>query len=91
MFHITIPAPTASRANRPFNPEHRDRDDDPALGKQGLVVNPYGSEHAAKTARATVHTVFGRHARALDQANFVDRLPDQDSRRIDGQPARGAV
>ncbi len=67
------------------------RDDDFALGIQGLVVNPYGCEHAAKVARATVFAEFGRHARALDQVDFVDRLPDQDSRRINGQPARGAV
>ncbi len=67
----------SSRADRPLNTKHRDRDDDTVLGKQGLVVNPYGSEHATKTARAAVHMAFGRHARALDQADFQDREPWQ--------------
>ena len=49
--------------------------DDTALGEQGLVVNPYGSEHTANAARAMVHAVFGRHGKALDQANFQDRQP----------------
>ena len=71
-----------------FNSSHTD---DTALGKQGLVVNPYGCEHTANAARAMVHAVFGRYGRALDQGDFVDRLPDQDPRRIDGQPARGSV
>ena len=29
----------------------------------------------ASFARAAVHMAFGRHARALDQADFVDRQP----------------
>ena len=67
------------------------RTNDTVLGKQRLIVNPFRSEHAAKAARAAIFSEFGRHARALDQVDFVDRLPDQDSRRINGQPARGAV
>ncbi len=36
--------------------------------------NP-GRRHRADFARAAVFGEFGRHARALDQANFVDRQP----------------
>ncbi len=40
--------------------------------------NPHNSRrHRADFARQAVFTEFGaRFARALDQANFVDRLPD---------------
>ena len=75
MTFYTISARETSRADRPLNPEHRDRDDGPTLGKQGLVVNPPGCEHAAKAARASVFMEFGRRGAALDQADFVDRKP----------------
>ena len=67
--------PRSSRTGKPTNPGLRCRCSDTVLGKQGLVVNPYGSEHAAKAARGAVHMEFGRHARALDQADFEDRKP----------------
>ena len=35
----------------------------------------------ASFARAAVHMAFGRHARALDQADFVDRLPSESPAR----------
>ncbi len=44
-------------------------------------VNPpfsLGRHHRANFARQAVIAAFGwRHARALDQADFVDRMPDQ--------------
>jgi len=43
--------------------------------RRRYIVNPYGSEHAAKAERGAVHLVFGRHARALDQVDFQDREP----------------
>ena len=36
--------------------------------------NP-GCRHRAEFARQATIAAFGRHARALDQANFVDRQP----------------
>ena len=75
MTFYTISARETSRADRPLNPEHRDRDDGPTLGKQGLVVNPPGCEHAAKAARAAVFVEFGPHAFAIDHTDFVDRRP----------------
>ena len=44
--------------------------------RRRYVVNPYGSDHAAKAARAAVRMAFGRHAGAIDQADFIDRKPD---------------
>ncbi len=66
---------TSRHTDRPFNAGQRRRCDDAVLGKQGLVVNHYGSDHAAKAARGAVYMAFGRHARALDQADFQDREP----------------
>ena len=65
----------SSRADRPSNSDRRG--DDFALGKQGLVVNPYGSAHAANAARAAVYAEFGRAGAALHQGDFVDRKPWQ--------------
>ena len=44
--------------------------------------------HRADFARAETISVFGRHARALDWGDFVDRLPNQALRRIDDQIAQ---
>ena len=38
--------------------------------------NP-GRRVRASFARAAVHMEFGRHARALDQADFIDRQPGE--------------
>ncbi len=87
MISTTSPARFSSRASNPTNPDRRDRGDrgdDFALGEQGLIVNPHGSEHAAKAARAIVLLEFGRHGAALDQADFVDRKPWQNSVRAPG-------
>ena len=75
MSHITSRSRTASRADCPSDSDRGRRDDGSALGKQRLVVNPYGSEHSAKTARAIVFMEFGHRGAALDQADFVDRKP----------------
>ena len=61
----TCPPRNSSRTDKPFNPGQRRRS----------VVNSFGSEHAAKAARAAVFVEFGRHAFALDHADFVDRKP----------------
>ncbi len=43
-------------------------------------------------ARSAVFAEFGYHAaRALDDAGFVDRRPDQGARRINGRPTEGVV
>ncbi len=39
-------------------------------------------------ARQAVIAEFGRHGRALDWGDFVDRLPNQAPRRIDDQIAQ---
>ena len=75
MTHTTFSTSNSSRTDKPFNPAQRRHSDDAILGKQGLVVHLYGSEHAAKAARGAVYMAFGRHARALDQADFQDREP----------------
>ena len=77
MTFYTSPSPRASRADLPSNSGGDRHGDDFALGKQGLVVNPYGSAHAANAARGAVHMEFGRHARAIGQGDFVDRKPWQ--------------
>ena len=84
MTHTTFPTSNSSRTDKPFNPAQRRHSDDAILGKQGLVVHPYGSEHAAKAARGAVYLEFGRHGAALDQADFVDREPWQNSARAPG-------
>ena len=76
----TSPARFSSRASKPTNPDRRDRGDrgdDFALGEQGLIVNPHGCEHAAKAARAITLLEFGRRGAALDQCDFIDRLPHE--------------
>ena len=72
MTNNTSPARFSRRADKPLNPNQRHRYDDTVLGKQGLVVNPRGCQHAQKTARSAVYMVFGRYGRALDQADFQD-------------------
>ena len=42
--------------------------------RTGKPYNP-GRRHRANFARSAVFSEFGRHAWALDQADFVDRLP----------------
>ncbi len=81
MTHTTFSTSNSSRTDKPFNPAQRRHSDDAILGKQGLVVHLYGSDHAAKAARGAVYLAFGRHARALHQTNFVDREPWQNSAR----------
>jgi len=83
--------PRSSCTDKPTNSDQRRRYDDAVLGKQRLVINPYGCEHAAKAARAIVFLEFGRSGAALDQANFVDRRPDLTSRRVDARPAGRAA
>ena len=65
MLHIT---PTLRASSPSGNPSK-------SGGDRRKVINPYGSAHAAKAARAAVHMAFGRHAWALDQGNFIDRKP----------------
>ncbi len=77
----TLRAALSSRADLPSNSADDRRDGGSNLGKQGLVVNRYGSDHAAKAARGAVYLEFGRHGAALDQADFVDRKPWQNSAR----------
>ena len=50
-----------------------------------------GPRHRADFARQATIAAFGRHARALDYGDFDDRLPNQPTRRLDGQLARGAA
>ncbi len=45
--------------------------------------------HRASFARAAVFAEFGRHSRALDQADFVDRMPGDPAR--PSPDARSAV
>ena len=52
----------------------------------GKPYNP-DRRHRANFARAATVSSFGRHAWALDQADFVDRLPNQAPRRINVQIA----
>ena len=42
-------------------------------------------------ARSAVFAEFGRHAWALDHADFKDRQPNRAARRVDGQLAREAA
>ena len=84
MANNTSPAHNSSHADRPFNAGQRRRCGDTVLGKQGFVVNPYGCEHTTKAARGAVYLEFGRHGAALDQADFVDREPWQNSARAPG-------
>ena len=44
--------------------------------RTGRPFNP-GRRHRADFARAAVFACFGRHAFALDQVDFIDRLPGQ--------------
>ena len=60
------------------------------LGRTDKPFNPDRRIHPDFTRQATI-AAFGRHARALDQANFVDRRPDQAPRRLDGHLAREVV
>ena len=69
----------SSHADHPFNAGQRRRCGDTVLGQQRLVVNSYGSDHAAKAARAATIDAFGRHAWALDHGDFVDRPPNATS------------
>ena len=39
------------------------------------IAQHLAGDAVANFARAAVFAEFGRHARALDQANFVDRMP----------------
>ncbi len=80
--------PRSSCTDKPTNSDQRRRYDDAVLGKQRLVINPYGCEHAAKTARAAVHLAFGRHAGALDYGDFTDRLPGEFPTRAPGARVR---
>ena len=84
MFVYTRTRQTSRHTDRPFNAGQRRRCGDAVLGKRGLVVNHYGCEHAAKAARGAVYLEFGRHGAALDQADFVDREPWQNSARAPG-------
>ena len=77
MFSTTLDARRLGRADLPSNSGDDRHGDDPALGKQGLVVNPYGCEHTAKAARAAVNMEFGCHGAALDHDDFADRKPWQ--------------
>ena len=46
------------------------------------MTRPASSRHSSTYARSAVYLAFrGRDARALDQADFVDRAPNQVSRR----------
>ena len=49
--------------------------------------NSAAKSHADFARQATV-AEFGRHARALDWGDFVDRQPDQTPRRLDDQFAQ---
>ena len=60
------------------------------LGRADHPSNP-GQHHRADFARAATIAAFGRHGWALDHGDFVDRLPDQASRRIDARPAGRAA
>ena len=53
--------------------------------------NPHnGHRHLNNFARQAVFAEFGkRHAKAIDQIDFIDRRPDQAPRFINGRPARG--
>lgn len=48
----------------------------PRSSRTNRPSNP-GRRVRASFARAAVHTEFGRHAWALDQADFVDRAPGE--------------
>ena len=63
------------------------------MQKYTPVLNPTRSDrrHRADFARQATIDAFGRHGRALDQADFVDRQPDQAPRRINDQTARRAA
>ena len=61
------------------------------LGRADKPFNP-GQRRSADFARqATIAEFGGRYARALDQADFVDRLPNEAPRRLDGHLARGTA
>ena len=64
------------------------RSDKPSKSGSRRVVNPYGSDHAAKAARGAVYMAFGGHARALGQADFQDRKPWEVPTRAPGAWAR---
>ena len=60
------------------------------LGRTGRPSNT-NRRIRANFARAATISAFGRHAWALDEIDFVDRLPDQAPRRLDSHLARGAA
>ena len=54
----------------------------PTLRCSSRAGNPHHDRrHRADFARQAVIAAFGRHARALDQADFIDRQPG-DVRRV---------
>ncbi len=49
-----------------------------------------GQRHRNDFARQAVFAEFGkRHAKAIDQIDFIDRRPDQAPRCINGRPTEG--
>ena len=65
----------------------------PARGssRTGKSSNP-DRRHRANFARQATIDAFGwRFARALDQADFLDRRPDQAPLHVDGRSARRAA
>ena len=61
------------------------------LGRTDKPFNPGRRHRSADFARAATISAFGRHAWALDQADFEDRLPNQAARRINDQIAQEAA
>ncbi len=49
------------------------------MQKRTVLPNPTRSNRRVRAnfARAATIAAFGRHARALDQADFLDRLPGE--------------
>ncbi len=65
----------------------------PDARRLGRTDKPFSSvqHRSAGFARAAVFAEFGRNAWAIDEIDFVDRLPNQAARRVDGHLARGAA
>ena len=52
----------------------------PARNSSRANNSQNGHRHRADFARQATISAFGRHARALDEADFVDRLPGDPPR-----------
>ena len=63
----------------------------PARNSSRANNSQNGHRHRADFARQATIAAFGRHARALDWDDFVDRQPDQAPRRINDRIARRAA